>query len=99
VAKRPGRGGRRPGAGAPKGNFNGFKHGLRSKRLAQLGAFLAANPEVSVLAMEMSSRHAARREKAEVAHFRMLAHVLRHGLEIKNKEQALAVKEFLDGLL
>lgn len=35
------RGGRRPGAGAPKGNFNALKHGLRSKQVRQLAEELA----------------------------------------------------------
>ena len=38
-------GGRRPGAGAPKGNLNGLKHGLRSKQVSQLGLVFAANPK------------------------------------------------------
>ena len=31
-------GGRRPGAGAPKGNLNGLNHGLRSRQFAAIGA-------------------------------------------------------------
>ena len=38
------RGGRRPGAGAPKGNYNAFKHGKRSRRLRELSAILALVP-------------------------------------------------------
>ena len=41
---RNGWGGRRPGAGAPKGNLNGFKHGGRSRQLAQAVMIMAANP-------------------------------------------------------
>ena len=37
-------GGRRPGAGAPKGNFNGLKHGLRSKQVRKLAEELALSP-------------------------------------------------------
>ena len=38
------RGGRRPGAGAPKGNYNAFKHGRNSRRLQELAAILALVP-------------------------------------------------------
>lgn len=38
------RGGRRPGAGAPRGNLNALKHGLRSRQLRQLTEELARSP-------------------------------------------------------
>ena len=38
------RGGRRPGAGAPKGNYNAFKHGRNSRRMRELAAILALVP-------------------------------------------------------
>ena len=38
------RGGRRPGAGAPKGNYNAFKDGRNSRRLRELAAILALIP-------------------------------------------------------
>jgi hypothetical protein len=38
------RGGRRPGAGAPKGNLNGLKHGLRSQGMRRLVEELAGKP-------------------------------------------------------
>ena len=38
------RGGRRPGAGAPKGNYNAFKHGRNSSRLRELADILALVP-------------------------------------------------------
>ena len=38
------RGGSRPGAGAPKGNYNAFKHGRNSRRLRELAAILALVP-------------------------------------------------------
>src|SRR5687768_1646148 len=43
--RRP-RGGRRPGAGAPRGNLNALKHGSRSKRVARGCLVLALIPEV-----------------------------------------------------
>jgi hypothetical protein len=47
--RRPGRGGRRPGAGAPRGNTNALKHGVYSKRLQLATLILAAVPELRVL--------------------------------------------------
>lgn len=39
------RGGKREGAGAPKGNLNRLKHGKRSKQLEQALETLLADPE------------------------------------------------------
>jgi len=38
------RGGKRPGAGAPKGNLNALKHGLRSHQVRNLSLTLAQIP-------------------------------------------------------
>jgi len=38
------RGGKRPGAGAPKGNLNALKHGLRSQQVRALSLALAQIP-------------------------------------------------------
>ena len=38
------RGGKRPGAGAPKGNLNALKHGLRSQQVRSLSLALAQIP-------------------------------------------------------
>ena len=40
------RGGKRPGAGAPKGNLNALKHGRHSAQLQQLAVTLALLPSV-----------------------------------------------------
>jgi hypothetical protein len=40
-------GGRRPGAGAPKGNLNAMKHGRTSRRQAQLVEALMQVPEAA----------------------------------------------------
>ncbi|MDO8617130.1 MAG: hypothetical protein Q7T33_15580 [Dehalococcoidia bacterium] len=62
------RGGRRPGAGAPRGNLNALKHGLRSKQFAAVGALLAQDPGVRRALLDIGRRMEARRGKAnEVA--------------------------------
>jgi hypothetical protein len=43
-------GGRRPGAGAPRGNFNGFKHGGYSRRYrALIGALIDAPDRAAIM--------------------------------------------------
>jgi hypothetical protein len=50
------RGGRRPGAGAPKGNFNAMKTGAYSKQFALLGRLLAADPRIRPVLLAMGAR-------------------------------------------
>ena len=47
------RGGRRPGAGAPKGNFNGLKSGRRNERLEMIAAAMIACPDRRALYVEL----------------------------------------------
>ena len=68
------RGGRRPGAGAPKGNLNALKSGRYSKRLAALRAALTAMPLTADVLAKMTGRD---RRKME-----MLAHGLQSYAEI-----------------
>ncbi len=68
------RGGRRPGAGAPKGNLNAFKTGRFSKRLAALRAALDAMPKTANTLVQITGRD---RRKME-----MLAHGLQSYAEI-----------------
>jgi hypothetical protein len=57
------RGGRRLGAGAPKGNLNGLKHGWRSKQLAALGHHIALNPRMRAILLHHAGREANTRDK------------------------------------
>ena len=68
------RGGRRPGAGAPKGNLNALKTGRYSRRLAALRAALAAMPVTADVLAKMTGRD---RRKME-----MLAHGLQSYAEL-----------------
>ena len=56
------RGGRRPGAGAPRGNLNALKSGRYSKRLAALTAALDAMPRTADLLVKMTARDRASME-------------------------------------
>jgi hypothetical protein len=64
VAKKK-HGGRRPGAGAPKGNFNALKHGRRSQQFAEIGALIAANPKVRDMLLDMGRKHQLKQAKAD----------------------------------
>ena len=57
------RGGRRPGAGAPRGNLNALKSGRYSKRLAALRAALDAMPLTAGALVQMTGRD---RRKMEI---------------------------------
>ncbi|MGB2695969.1 MAG: hypothetical protein WBD55_12405 [Dehalococcoidia bacterium] len=58
----PKRGGRRPGAGAPKGNLNALKSGRYSKRLKGLRAALTAMPMTADALVQMTGRDRRRME-------------------------------------
>lgn len=59
------RGGRRPGAGAPRGNLNSLKHGQRSKQLDQAIERLASDPELKPL-LAFFVRFSARQHSIEL---------------------------------
>ena len=66
VAKKGrGWGGRRPGAGAPKGNLNALKHGRYSRRQVRLLEALVEIPEARDALIEISRRNRRLREQAE----------------------------------
>jgi len=58
------RGGRRPGAGAPKGNLNALKTGQYSKQFAQVGALLANDPKVREALLGIARKYGVRRQKS-----------------------------------
>jgi len=63
------RGGRRPGAGAPKGNLNAFKHGRSSKQFQRLLDLVAGDPDamhaLRNLAEGAGDRERHRRDEAQ----------------------------------
>jgi hypothetical protein len=62
------RGGKRPGAGAPKGHMTNLKHGLYSRQFAQVGALLASDPKIREGLLELGRKHGLKQQKAnEVA--------------------------------
>lgn len=67
--KRHGWGGRRRGAGAPKGNLNAMRHGRHSRYHKQLADLLAEIPEIreSLIALAKRQRRQQRRAQAGAA--------------------------------
>jgi succinylglutamate desuccinylase len=60
------RGGKRPGAGAPKGNLNAFRTGKTSRQYKQLLEIISADPEAMRLVREIAlgnEKLAARRRR------------------------------------
>ncbi len=76
------RGGRRPGAGAPKGNLNALKHGRRSAQFAMLGAILASNPKVRDNLLALARRHELRQDRADEIASDLLTRLLQHARDI-----------------
>ena len=76
VRKHPNWGGRRPGAGAPKGNLNGFRHGRNSRRHKQMAEVLAQIPEFQKGLIAISKRRRQRERAAQAGAGAMLAELL-----------------------
>jgi len=54
--KKSKRGGRRPGAGAPRGNMNALKTGAYSRQFAELGRLLAGDPRIRAVLLGVATR-------------------------------------------
>ena len=89
------RGGRRPGAGAPKGNLNGFKHGRRSRRLAETVMVLAANPTTREALVALARRNAQERQTAEEAAARWLVNAITRGIKIHSPDDARVLADLI----
>ncbi len=71
------RGGKRPGAGAPRGNLNALKHGRHSAQLQQLALTLALLPHVRDTFIKFARRQRNRRRAAAMAGHQLLTQFLR----------------------
>ena len=77
---RPRRGGRRPGAGAPKGNLNALKHGENSRQLQQLALALSLVPDARKALNRLARRRRRREARARTVAVTLLASLLRASL-------------------
>ncbi len=80
------RGGKRPGAGAPKGNFNALRHGRRSAQFAQLGALLAANPTTREAMLNFARRLETKQESAVQGAVELHARIVEEARKIARGE-------------
>ena len=74
------RGGKRPGAGAPKGNLNALKHGERSKQFARLGKIVAASPQARKILFRYADRFEVAQRHADQLAGQVIEQVLTRGL-------------------
>ena len=79
-SRRPRRGGRRPGAGAPKGNLNALKHGENSRQLQQLALALSLVPDARKALNRLARRQRRREARARTVAVTLLANLLRASL-------------------
>jgi hypothetical protein len=105
--KHPNWGGRRPGAGAPKGNLNALKHGRTSRRKAQLLEAAIEIPEVRQTLIDFANHERRRRKKAEEGYGVLMTSLLERVAEIvlqacpehgRRNDQGQNNQEFLDFL-
>ena len=93
--RKGGWGGRRPGAGARKGNLNGFKHGRRSRQLAEVVMFVAANPTTRATMIALANRYGVKQAKTEDDVARFFVNAITKGIKIENEEQARAITDLI----
>jgi DNA-binding IscR family transcriptional regulator len=96
VAKKSRRGGRRPGAGAPKGNFNGLKHGRRSRQMADFAAYLARNPKISAIIANHARRQGIQEQRTEKLASHLLANILIQGIRVGKEDEARLYRTIAD---
>lgn len=81
AVKRP-HGGRRPGAGAPRGNLNALKHGHNSTYQQRLLEALVTVPEIAEALAALAARRRKQQRKAEAGAAALLADLLRRTGEV-----------------
>ena len=75
-------GGRRLGAGAPKGNMNALKHGRRSARMTKLGIMLAANPKTRDALLAIADKWDQKQMKATEVAADIFEQILERGIKL-----------------
>ena len=70
-------GGRRPGAGAPKGNLNAYRHGRYSTQQKTLARFLSEVPELRDSLARIGARNRAKNKQVETGASLLLEEILK----------------------
>ncbi len=84
------RGGRRPGAGAPRGNLNAYKHGRNSAQHNRLAQIIAADPEALALLKEFAERDRRAKARAQTKAIRLLDNLFRAAQEAAAERALIA---------
>lgn len=79
-----GRGGRRPGAGAPRGNLNALKHGETSRQIEHLALALSLIPDTRRALVRLMKRQ--RRQQAQARTVAILTNLLKASLQALNNQ-------------
>ena len=85
TAPRP-RGGRRPGAGAPRGNLNAMKHGETSRQMQHLATALALVPGTRKALLRLMARQRRQQAQARTVATTILANLLRSTLQLVDNQ-------------
>jgi hypothetical protein len=80
------RGGKRPGAGAPRGNFNALKHGRRSAQFAQLSVVIAGNPKTRDAILNFAHRLDIKQDNAIKGAIELHARIIEEARKIARGE-------------
>jgi len=90
------RAGKRPGAGAPKGNLNALKHGRRSRQFAEIGAMLAQSPIARETLLQLAERHQLKQMKADEVAAHLIAQIVSRGLKRGKDRRLIALPPVKD---
>ena len=81
------RGGRRPGAGAPKGNLNALRHGANSRQIQQLELALSLVPDARKALARLARRQRRQEARARAVAVTLLVSLLRASLQSLESNQ------------
>ncbi|MEO8457528.1 MAG: hypothetical protein ABI559_06925 [Chloroflexota bacterium] len=86
------RGGKRPGAGAPKGNLNGLKHGRNSRLVQQFVDLIASEPAAARLLADIQRQNERRAARARNDAQRLLDSLIQR-IDHANKDRDSVIWE------
>jgi hypothetical protein len=75
-------GGRRKGAGAPRGNLNALKHGRRSRQFAEIGAVLFQSDNLRNALAAMVDRYNRHGQKTDALATEILVGLFKHARDV-----------------
>jgi len=75
--RHPNWGGRRPGAGAPKGNMNSYRDGRHSSYQRRIAEIMADIPELHAAMIKIARRNKKKKQQVEAGAAELMAEVFR----------------------